>query len=346
MSIPLSAEQHELVTVARKLLAEPAGSLPPPWTARDEGIDRALWRSLGELGLLGLGMAEDRGGSGGGVRELCLVAEQIGAALARVPFAGTAAVLAFDDDRVGPVAGGSTVAVPAWETFPLVPGRRATALELSGSTVDGEVRAVCFGMDADLLLAFAGDTPLLVDLAGPGVERSPGDALDVTEPVATIRLARAAATVLDPVECTPRVLTVVAAELIGTGQRALDGAVEYAKQRHQFGRAIGSFQAVKHLLADRHVQLDGARLLVDDAAIAIDEGRPGTEVRARTALAAASEAAQSAAGDALQVHGGIGFTWEHPSHVFLKRTRARRSLFGSPARQLDSLASRLFASQA
>jgi len=346
MSIPLNPEQHELVTVARKLLAEPAGSLPPPWAARDAGIDRALWRSLGDLGLLGLGVAEERGGSGGGVRELCLVAEQVGAAVARIPFAGAAAVLAFGHDHVGAIANGSVLAVPAWETFPVVVGRRAAALELSGSRVDGEVRAVGFGMDADLLLAFADDTPVLVDLAGPGVERSAQAAFDVTEPVATIRLTRAAATVLTPAECTPRVLTVVAAELIGTGQRALDGAVEYAKQRYQFGRAIGSFQALKHLLADRHVQLDAARLLVDDAATAIDDGRPGAEVRARTALAAASEAAQSAAGDALQAHGGIGFTWEHPSHVFLKRTRARRSLFGSPARQLDSLASHLFAAQA
>ncbi|PKV99988.1 alkylation response protein AidB-like acyl-CoA dehydrogenase [Amycolatopsis echigonensis] len=343
MSMPLSAEQHELVAVARKLLAGPAGSLPPAWEARDAGADRALWRSLGELGLLGLGVAEDRGGSGGGMRELCLVAEQVGIAVARIPFSGAAAVLAFDHEHADAVARGSVLAIPAWETFPVVPGRRAAALELTGSTVDGELRSVGFGMDADLVLAFAGDTPVLVDLAGPGVARSPREAFDVTEPVASIRLTRAAATVLAPVEYAPRTLTVVAAELVGTGQRALDGAVEYAKQRHQFGRAIGSFQAIKHLLADRHVQLDGTRLLVERAAAAIDEGRPDAELAARTALAAATEAAQRAAGDALQVHGGIGFTWEHPSHVFLKRTRARRSLFGSPARQLDSLGARLFA---
>ena len=346
MSIPLSTEQDALAALVRKLLAQSASPQPPRWAERDAGVDRRLWRSLGELGLLGLGVAEERGGSGGGVRELCLVAEEIGAAVARIPFAGAAAVLAFGHDDASPIIDGSTLAVPAWETFPVVPGRRAAALELSGSTVDGEVHAVGFGMDADLLLAFAGDTPVLVDLTDRGVERSPRVSLDVTEPVAAIRLVGAAATVLDPAEFTPRVLAVVAAELIGTGQRALNGAVEYAKQRHQFGRAIGSFQAIKHLLADRHVQLDGARLLVDEAATAIDERRADAEVRARTALTAASEAAQSAASDALQVHGGIGFTWEHPSHVFLRRTRARRSLFGSPARQLDSLAAHLFAAQA
>ena len=217
MSMPLSAEQHELVAVARKLLAGPAGSLPPSGEARDAGADRALWRSLGELGLLGLGVAEDRGGSGGGMRELCLVAEQVGIAVARIPFSGAAAVLAFDHEHADAVARGSVLAVPAWETFPVVPGRRAAALELTGSTVDGELRSVGFGMDADLVLAFAGDTPVLVDLAGPGVARSPREAFDVTEPVANIRLTRAAATVLAPVEFASRTFTVVAAELVGTG---------------------------------------------------------------------------------------------------------------------------------
>ena len=143
-----------------------------------------------------------------------------------------------------------------------------------------------------------------------------------------------------------RALTVVAAELLGTGQRALDGAVEYAKQRYQFGRAIGSFQAIKHMLADRYVQLDAARLLVDAAVTAIDDGRPDALAAVRTAVVAATEAAQAAVGDALQTHGGIGFTWEHPSHVFLKRVRARRSLFGSPAAQLDALADLILARQA
>jgi alkylation response protein AidB-like acyl-CoA dehydrogenase len=123
----------------------------------------------------------------------------------------------------------------------------------------------------------------------------------------------------------------------------LDGAVEFAGQRHQFGRAIGSFQAIKHLLADRHVQLDAARLLVERAAAAIDEDRPDAAVAARTALAAASDAADAVTRDALQVHGGIGFTWEHPSHVYLKRARARRSLLGSPEVQLDALADHVLA---
>jgi len=349
MPFAVTDEQRELVSTARKLLADAARAdpLPPAWDTRDAGINRKLWRSLAELGLLGLGVAEERGGSGAGVRELCLLAEQVGAAVPRVPFTGTAAVLAIlgqgaGGQDVSAIVDGSVVAVPAWETFPFIPGHRKDALRVTGSAVHGSLRAVPFGLDADLLLAFTGDTPMVVDLAQSGVARSPVSSFDVTEPTAAIDLSAAGATIGEPGEFSPRPLTVLAAELIGTGQRALDGAVEYAKQRYQFGRPIGSFQAIKHMLADRFVQLDAARLLVEWAGMAIDDGRPAARAAARTALAAASAAAEAAAADALQAHGGIGFTWEHPSHVFLKRARARRSLLGSPAQQLDTLAGHIF----
>jgi len=272
-------------------------------------------------------------------------------AVPRVPFSATAAVLAIaamgaNGRDVSAIVAGSVIAVPAWETFPFIPDHRSDALRLAGSAVRGSLRAVPFGLDADLLLAFADDTPVLLDLAQAGVERSKVSSFDVTEPAATIELNAVPATILTPGEFLPRVLTVLAAELIGTGQRALDGAVEYARQRFQFGRAIGSYQAIKHMLADRFVQLDAARLLVERAAMAIDDERPDAQATqlaaARTALAAASAAAEAAAADALQTHGGIGFTWEHPSHVFLRRARARRSLLGSPARQLDALAGHIF----
>jgi len=255
---------------------------------------------------------------------------------------------------------GTVVVAPAWESWPasVVPGRRSGALTLAGSAVGGTLGAVPFGMDADQLLAFdAEGTPLLVDLAGPGVRRAPVDSLDVQEPLATVALDGAPVTVLAPVEPpVAEILTVLAAELVGTGQRALDGAVGYAKERRQFGRAIGSFQAIKHMLADRYVQLDAARLLVHAAANHLDaagdvsagaarDGAAGGdlagELAARTALAAASDAADAATADALQTHGGIGFTWEHPSHVLLKRARSRRALLGSAARQHEAIAAHI-----
>jgi alkylation response protein AidB-like acyl-CoA dehydrogenase len=341
MSFPQTDEQRELVDTVHKLLAETADPVPPSWDERDAGLNRSLWAALASLGLLGLGVDENLGGSGGGLRELCLVAEEIGGVCARAPFVGTAAVLAGGVPDVGTIVDGSLIAVPAWETHPTLRNSHSTALTLSGTTVDGSLQAVAFGMDADALLAYACDTAVIVDLTQRGVRRQPVPAFDVTEPVASVTLREAEAIVVEPGPSAPWIRTVVAAELIGTARRALDGAVQYAKERHQFGRAIGSFQAIKHMLADRYVQVDGARLLIDAAITAVDEGRPGAPAGALAALTAATDAAQAAAGDALQIHGGIGFTWEHPSHVFLKRVRARRSLFGSPAQMLDELADQI-----
>jgi alkylation response protein AidB-like acyl-CoA dehydrogenase len=238
---------------------------------------------------------------------------------------------------------GTLVVAPAWETFPaqVVPGRRP-ALQVRGDLVEGALAAVPFGLDADMVLAFADPaeprTAVLLDASWDAVRVRAVAALDVVEPVAAVDV-RPVAAPLVPIGAVPiaRIRLVLAAELVGTAQRALDGAVAYAKERRQFGRPIGSFQAIKHLLADRHIQLDAARMLVYTAAAALDAGDSGAEEVA-AALIAACDAADATTGDALQVHGGIGFTWEHPSHVFLKRARARRVLLGSQARQLEGLA--------
>jgi alkylation response protein AidB-like acyl-CoA dehydrogenase len=347
----LSDELRELGSTSRRLLERSARTspFPPPFDA-SAGLDRELWSSLAGLGLLGLAVPEELGGSGGGATELCVVAEQVGAALPAVPFAGTAAVAAVlvagADDGVarqvlGEVVKGTAVVAPAWETFPaqVVPGRR-TALRRSGERVEGALAAVPFGLDADLVLAFAESrTAVLLDTSWDAVRVRAAPALDVVEPVAAVDV-RPVAAPLVPIGAVPtaRIRVALAAELVGTAQRALDGAVAYAKERRQFGRPIGSFQAIKHLLADRHVQLDAARMLVHAAAAAIDAGDGDAEEAAAAALVAVCDAADATTGDALQVHGGIGFTWEHPSHVYLKRARARRVMLGSQARQLDGLA--------
>jgi acyl-CoA dehydrogenase len=355
----LSDELRELGSTSRRLLERSARTSPfPPPFGAPAGLDRELWSSLAGLGLLGLAVPEELGGSGGGATELCVLAEEVGAALPAVPFAGTAAVAAVlvarADDGVArqvlaEVVKGTLVVAPAWETFPaqVVPGRRA-ALRRSGDRVDGALAAVPFGLDADMVLAFADPaeprTVVLLDTSWDAVQVRAAEALDVAEPVAAVDVEPVAAPLV-PIAAlpTPLIRVALAAELVGTAQRALDGAVAYAKERRQFGRPIGSFQAIKHLLADRHVQLDAARMLVYTAAAALDAGHGGAEEAVAeeavaAALIAACDAADAATGDALQVHGGIGFTWEHPSHVFLKRARARRVLLGSQARQLDGLA--------
>ena len=198
MPFPQTDEQRELVSTVHKLLADTADPIPPSWDDRGAGLNRSLWASVASLGLLGLGVAEDVGGSGGGLRELCLVAEEIGGVCARVPFVGTAAALAAGAPDVGPIVDGLLIAVPAWETHPALPNRRSAALTLSGTTVDGSLQAVAFGMDADALLAYAGDTAVIVDLTQTGVRRHSVPAFDVTEPVAALTLRAAEAIVLEP----------------------------------------------------------------------------------------------------------------------------------------------------
>ncbi|QRP45675.1 acyl-CoA dehydrogenase family protein [Amycolatopsis sp. FDAARGOS 1241] len=348
MGYATTSEQRELAELARRMLADAARTapLPPAWDAVGAGLDRRLWRTFAGSGLLGLGLAEGRGGSGGGVREMCVVAEEVGVALPRIPFVAAVSALALlgSMHSVDKAVDGSGVVIAAWETFPFFPNR-SESLRRNGSTVDGRLRAVPFGLDADVLVAAVEGQFERIDLtSGTGVvHRTATDAFDVSEPLAAIELSGVPVEELSPADGAARVLTVFAAELVGTARRALDGAVDYAKQRRQFGRPIGSFQAIKHLLADRFIELDAARLLVEWAATALDDDHPDAPAAARTALAAAATAADTTTREALQTHGGIGFTWEHPSHVFLKHARARRQLLGSPAHRLDAVADHVFA---
>lgn len=340
-------ERRELARTAARLLADAAGKDPlPPAFGSAVRLDRSLWAALAGLGLLGLDLPESLGGAGAELLDVCVLAEQVGAALPVVPFVATVAVARVlarcpgAEQVLGRVLAGERVIVPDWRSWPsaVVPGSRAAPLVVRDGRVGGALGAIGFGLDADQLLAFADDgSVLLVELDGPGVHRAEVNSFDVREPMAEVVLDDVPATVLVPSGSpVAELLTVFAAELVGTGRRALDGAVRYAAERRQFGRPIGSFQAIKHLLADRYVELDAARLLVYAAA-----AEPSGQA-ARAALASASAAADAASGDALQVHGGIGFTWEHESHVLLKRVRARRSLLGSPAHHLDAIADLVF----
>jgi alkylation response protein AidB-like acyl-CoA dehydrogenase len=333
MRFALTEEQTQLAATARKVLSDEAERTP----LGSPTLNRDLLATLAGLGLLGLPVDERLGGAGAGIVELTVLAEEVGAALPTIPFAASTVV--------------STLTLAALDE-PVA--HEALARLLDGSATctvawSGELGPVQFGADADYLITRLDGAITLVDLTDASVVRTPVAGFDPSEPVATVVLngvrpllvASPARTAEVVTAVTPPVLTTLAAELVGTGQRALDDAVAYAKQREQFGRVIGSFQAVKHMLADRHVQLDAARSLVRYAAWAIDNGEPNAELAAHTALAAASDAASAATADNLQTHGGIGFTWEQSAHRYLRRTRARRSLLGTPARQLDRIADRI-----
>lgn len=363
-------EQDELRRAVRRAFTDATARspVPPRFESVPVPLDAGLWATFAGMDLLGLGVPEEAGGTGGGVLDLCVLLEEAGAAVAAVPVLGTAAVTSVLAAHAGDpavhrlldaVVTGALVATPAWETFPdtVVPGRRPDALSAEDGRVRGRLATVAFGTDADVVLAVAhhasGDpVAVLLDLRGDGVTRSPVPSLDLSEPMAALTVDAAPMLVLPVPAALPvaRVLVLAAAELVGTARRAVDDAVAHALIRTQFGRPIGSFQALKHMLADRFVELDAARLLVHDAALLLDRdtARPGpdpdaTVAAARTALSAALAAADAAARDGLQVHGGIGFTWEQASHVLVRRARARRTLFGPPARLLDALADHVLA---
>jgi alkylation response protein AidB-like acyl-CoA dehydrogenase len=300
----------------------------------------ATWRSICDLGWTGLHLPESAGGSGYGLPELAVVLEQFGYAVAPGPFLPSvmaAATLAAtgqqelsarllpglaDGTSIGAVALGGTVRAGA-----------AGLLEGSTGLVPG-------GRWADLVLVRAGDDLAAVQVSDPGVQVEPVTGLDPAVGAARLHLAGAGGILLAGAARLAtrfaRVLT--AAEATGGCWATLGMALDYAKVREQFGRTIGSFQAVKHHLANMLVDAERATAATWDAAraAAADEGQ--AELAAAVAAAVALDAYRRNAQQAIQVFGGIGFTWEHDAHLYLKRAKTSELLFGAPAAQRARIA--------
>ncbi|MEU8828498.1 acyl-CoA dehydrogenase family protein [Streptomyces sp. NPDC048636] len=325
----------------------------------DEPYDTKLWGALGaELGVTGLSVPEECGGAGAGWRETAVVLEELGRAVAPVPYLGssvlvTAALMAADEARVLPeVAAGrraAALAVP-FSTGPGLPF--PDAVRLGGSTLDGTVTSVADALPARVLLVpatgAAGPGLYLVDLAAAGdtVALTPRRSLDLTRPLADIALRSAPATPVALGDEAVRVLKValttgaalLASEQLGVAEWCLTTTVAYVKERHQFGRPVGSFQAVKHRLADLYGLVSQARAVARNAVAALDAGSPTVALEASLAQAFVSEAVVETAEAALQLHGGIGFTWEHPVHLYLKRAKSSALALGTADRHRSLLA--------
>ena len=361
MDFTLSDEQQELArTIAsfmekrsperevRRLMAQGAAADPVVWT-----------ELAGQLGMAGLVIGEQYGGGGFGYRDLALVLEQSGAALLVAPLLSTvtaaaALALAEDDElkaaQLPALASGTKIATLAlaeasatWDT-----SATNTIVDRSSAkaTITGTKMYVLDGQFADLLVVSAhsdGEVGLyLVDARGPGVSCSPLDTLDPTRAQARIEFDGAPARTVCTGEAVDRVLAIagvlLAAEQVGGAQRCLDMAVEYAKVRVQFGRPIGSFQAIKHKCADMLIDVESARSAVYFAAAVIDDESQSPLVAAAVAQAHCSAAYTRAAAENIQIHGGIGFTWEHPAHLYFKRAKTSELLYGDPAKHRARLA--------
>ncbi|MFC1405207.1 MULTISPECIES: acyl-CoA dehydrogenase family protein [Streptacidiphilus] len=318
------------------------------WCDQGRRTAPELWRELALMGIPGLPVGEEHGGSAGSWALAAAAQEELGRRLAPAPtvsgFAVQAALAAagtHTDALAALAAGTARAAVAAGRTDDgWIPAPDLVATEhASGWTLDGTVPVVAEAADATLLLAAAGDRLFLVDAAGVRLE--PVDALDPTRPLSRAVLTAVDADPVGDPGQAPRLLAAaqraalvaLAADAVGVAAEATDLAVGYARTRRQFGRLIGSFQAVSHRCADMAVAVVSARALVAAAAEALD-GPPDADTDIAVALAAsdALDTAVAVAAGCIQVHGGIGFTWELPAHRYLRRAKAAQSLIAQPDR--------------
>jgi len=375
MNLGVSAEQRELRESVRRFLAERA-PLPRVRELMDapDAMDAGVWRlAADQLGLQGIAIAEEYGGAGFSFAEQAIVLEELGGALYTGPYLASAVLAATalgtseDEgarrDLLPGIASGQVIATLAfteddgsWSGDSV---RLGAVKNGDGWRLDGHKSFVLDGYGADLILVAAvtdadssGPAALslfAVEGSAGGLDRRVLPTLDQTRrlgrlefgdvPARLIGLPGAGRAVL---EHTLDVAAIaLAAEQLGGAQRALDMAVGYAKVRQQFGRAIGSFQAIKHRCADLLLEVESLRSAVGYAAAAVAEGSGEVPVLASLVKAYASEVYSRVAAENIQIHGGIGFTWEHDAHLYLKRAKASELFLGDGSYHRERLAARI-----
>ncbi len=331
----------------------------------ERGFDRGLWEQLaGQLGLAALAIPEEYGGSGASMSDLAVVMSELGRFLVCSPYLASVilaanAFLESGDKQaclayVPQLASGELIGALAVneETAELAPaGDRTTAEQVGGEwQLRGEKKFVLAGLSADILVVSAatthGPSLFVVDATHDSVQRTALSVMDMTRHQARICLRQSPATLLGETGAAERVLARVselgvvalASEQSGAAERCLEMSVDYAKTRYQFGRPIGSFQVIKHLLADMLLEVEAAKSAALYAAQ--QAGEPSAEATRSAHLAAAycSDAFMKVAADTVQVHGGIGFTWEFAAQLYYKRAKSSQVLLGSPSYHREKLA--------
>ena len=370
MNFDFSADQKSLREQARKFLGEHASSTRVRRILEGAApYDVDLWKGMGEMGWMGTAIPETHGGAGFGYLELCVIAEELGRSLAPTPFASTiylaaeALQIAGSDAQkkrwLPRIAQGEVIGCLALSEGPRVTTPANLTTRADGARLTGVKVPVMDGDVADFAIVLAAQDDrraglYLVDLSGPGVTRTSLATVDPTRSHARIALDGAAA---DPLGAAgqgwplverllDRAAVLVAFEQVGGAQAALDMAREYALGRFAFGRQIASFQAIKHKLADMYVGIELARSNAYYGAWALSKDAPELGVAAATARVAASEAYYQAAKENIQVHGGMGFTWEFDCHLHYRRAKLTGLMLGSARRWKDLLVTRLEAGAA
>ena len=366
MLFALSEEQAELAGMVRDLLRKRSDSQAVrAAVGMPRGYDEALWSVLcQQVGAAALAIPEEYGGAGFTLFETHVVLEELGAALTPSPLLGSgvlaaqALLLAGDEaacaDLLPGIAAGTSVAALVWSGHDgrwSTDGFAVVAAERDGAwSLDGAAAYVLDGDHADVLVVLAqspsGPALFRVDPHQPGVRRTAAPTMDQTIRLATVDLEAAEAEILSA-DAGPFVATLrdvacsaVSALQVGAAQRCLDLTVAYTKERVQFGRPIGSFQALKHRMADMLVAVETARSASWAAAWSAAHRDGDLPARAATAKAWCSEALSKVAAETVQLHGGIAITWEHDAQLYFKRAHATTQLFGGPhehRRRLEGL---------
>jgi alkylation response protein AidB-like acyl-CoA dehydrogenase len=359
-------ELLELRTMVREFCAEVSPEAAVRRTmATGSGFDRELWRRLGaELGVLGLAVPAEHGGEGAGLVYQAVVVEELGAALVCGPVLGTLclavpALLALSDQAVKDaylpaLAGGEsvgTLAVPVADGAFAADGVTVTATRLGeGWSLRGRLDHVPDGMTADLLLVAArtdaGVALFAVDGDAPGATRTALSTLDLTRRQAAIDLAGTPARLIaDEAEaagvCERAVLVasaLLAVEQVGGSRQMLDATVAHVSTRLQFGQPVGAYQAVKHRCANMLVALEQARSAAYHAVWALQDGTDDARLAVSVAQAVASESYAWISTSAIQLHGGLGFTWEGSPQLYFKRATADALTLGTVQEHIEHVA--------
>lgn len=353
-----SEAEDDLRAAVRSLLADRCDA--PTVLARiesDTPYDPQLWKALAAgIGTAGLLVPEKLGGQGAGHREAAVVLEELGRSVAPAPYLTSAVVatetllaLAAQDGPVaellGDLATGRRIAVLAVPFSAPAPDAAQPAGVVAGA-VEGMVTGVADAATADVLLVPTTDGLYAVETGSAGVTVEPLVPLDLTRPLANVNFAKAAATRLadgaSAVSAVRRGLLagagLLASEQLGLAEWCLTETVRYTRERHQFNRPVGSFQSLKHRMAQLWLEVVSARAAARNAADALATGSPDTPLAVAVAQAYCSKVAVHAAEECIQLHGGIGMTWEHPAHLYLKRAKADSIAYGTAGHHREAIA--------
>ena len=327
MNFDLSDEQQEIKSTAKSFFADRFKPEKVRELAEARSYDDGLTKQAAELGWPGIAIAEDDGGQGLGIVELAVLLEEAGFACAPLPLLGSAgAALVIS-------AAGSDEQRSEW--LPKLASGEATGA-FGGVSPDGDSTLFCDLPTADVAVVFDGEGALVAPAAE--LEFEPMETIDATRSYATVSGAAGERLPGDVDAGRDRIAIAIAAELVGVGQRTLEMATDYARERQQFGRPIGAYQAVSHRVAEIMLGVEEARSLTLYAAWAADAEPESLPVAAAMAAARSADAAWEGAASALQVLGGIGFTWEHDLQFWLKRARVAGRMLGTPREHRDRVA--------